>query len=156
MRNPQVAHRFEERNPNPMTDLIERELALPGTPAQLWPALTDPEWLGSWLADEVALELRPGGEARFRFGDEVRDGWVEEVSPPARGSAPGTTGRLCFWWQTADEAASRVSLELIGGDGPTTLRVIEARPLEVLDLVGLPMPGDASGGERYGPVLIAA
>ena len=36
-----------------MTDLIERELSLPGTPAQLWPALTDPEWLGCWLADEV-------------------------------------------------------------------------------------------------------
>jgi uncharacterized protein YndB with AHSA1/START domain len=139
-----------------MTDLIERELPLPGTPAQLWPALTDPEWLGSWLADEVALELRPGGEARFRFGDEQREGWVEEVSPPAPGSAPGTTGRLCFWWQAPDETASRVSLELIAGRDGTTLRVIEARPLEVLDLVGMPMPGDTAGGARYGPALIAA
>ena len=52
-----------------MTDLIERELSLPGTPAQLWTALTDPEWLSCWLADEVALELRPGGEAgSIRFG----------------------------------------------------------------------------------------
>jgi uncharacterized protein YndB with AHSA1/START domain len=139
-----------------MTDLIERELSLPGTPAQLWRALTDPEWLGSWLADEVALELRPGGEARFRFGDELRDGWVEEVSPPMPGSAPGTTGRLCFWWQAPDETASRVTLELIAGGDGTTLRVIEARPLEVLDLVGLPMPGNAAGGARYGPALIAA
>jgi uncharacterized protein YndB with AHSA1/START domain len=144
-----------------MTDLMQRELSLPGTPAQLWPALTDPAWLQSWLADEVALELRPGGEARFRFGDELRDGWVEEVSPPAPGSGPGTTGRLCFWWQAADEPASRVSLELIAADGGsgsdwTTLRVIEARPLEVLDLVGLPMPGNAAGGARYGPALIAA
>ena len=69
---------------------------------------------------------------------------------------PGTTGRLCFWWQAGDEAASRVSLELIAGDDETTLRVIEARPLEVLDLVGLPMSGNAAGGERYGPALIAA
>ena len=28
-----------------MTDQIERELSLPGTPADLWPALTDPDWL---------------------------------------------------------------------------------------------------------------
>ena len=58
-----------------MTDQIERELLLPGTPAELWPALTDPDWLGSWLADEVVLELTPGGEARFRLGDEVRAGF---------------------------------------------------------------------------------
>ena len=72
------------------------------------------------------------------------------------GSAPGTTGRLCFWWQAPDETASRITLELIAGGDGTTLRVIEARPLEVLDLVGLPMPGDAAGGARYGPALIAA
>jgi uncharacterized protein YndB with AHSA1/START domain len=139
-----------------MTDQIERELSLPGTPADLWPALTDPDWLSSWLADEVSLELWPGGEARFRVGDELREGWVEEVSPPPAVDEPGTRARLCFWWQADDESASRVSLELIAGAGGTLLRVCEARPLEVLDLVGIPMPGNATGGERYGPALVAA
>lgn len=141
-----------------MTDRIERELLLPGTPEQLWPALTDPELLESWLADEVVLDLRPGGEARFLVGDELREGWVEEVTPPPPGAAPGTCGRLCFWWQgDADPPgpASRVSLELIAGSGHTTLRIVESRPLELLDLVGLPMPGDATGGRRYGPALVA-
>jgi uncharacterized protein YndB with AHSA1/START domain len=139
-----------------MTDQIERELSLPGTPAELWPVLTDPDWLSAWLADEVWLELRPGGEARFRLGDEQREGWVEEICPPADGDEPGTVGRLCFWWQSEEGSASRVSLELIAGDQHTLLRVCEARPLEVLDLVGLPMPGNATGGERYGPALVAA
>ena len=139
-----------------MTDQIERELSLPGTPADLWPALTDPDWLSSWLADDVSLELWPGGEARFRLGDEVREGWVEEISPPSPGDEPGTSGRLCFWWQADDDSASRVSLELIAGADGTILRVHEARPLEVLDLVGIPMPGNASGGARYGPALVAA
>ena len=50
-----------------MTDLIERELSLPGTPAQLWPALTDPEWLGCWLADELSTALMPSSSpARTR------------------------------------------------------------------------------------------
>jgi uncharacterized protein YndB with AHSA1/START domain len=139
-----------------MTDQIERELSLPGTPADLWPALTDPDWLSAWLADEVWLELQPGGEARFRLGDELREGWVEEVCPPDPGAEPGTRGRLCFWWQADDDCASRVSLELIAADDGTILRVCEARPLEVLDLVGIPMPGNASGGERYGPALVAS
>ena len=68
-----------------MTDLIERELSLPASVADVWRAITDPDWLAGWLADEVQLELRPGGEASFRLGDEVRTGWVEEVSSPGRG-----------------------------------------------------------------------
>jgi uncharacterized protein YndB with AHSA1/START domain len=129
-----------------MTDLIERELELPAAPADVWRAITDPEWLSGWLADAVALDLRPGGEARFEFGDEVRAGWVEEVSAP---------DRLVFWWARTDEPASRVELALIAlGDQRTRLRVIETRPLEILDLVGIPLPGP--GGLRYGPALVAA
>ncbi len=36
----------------------------------------------------------------------------------------------------------------------TRLRIVETRPLEVLDLVGIPLPGH--GGARYGPALVAA
>lgn len=133
-----------------MADLIERELDLPAATADVWRAITDPQWLSGWLADAVALDLRPGGEARFELGDEVRDGWVEEVSAPDGGAA-----RLAFWWARDDEPATRVELTLIAiDDERTRLRVTETRPLEILDLVGIPFGG--SGGLRYGPALVAA
>jgi uncharacterized protein YndB with AHSA1/START domain len=133
-----------------MNDLIERELDLPAKPADVWRAITDPAWLSGWLADAVALDLRPGGEARFEFGDEVRDGWVEEVSAPDRGA-----GRLAFWWARGHEPASRVELVVIEIDEhQTRLRVTETRPLEILDLVGIPFGGP--GDLHYGPSLVAA
>lgn len=134
-----------------MTDLIEREMDFTASAEELWEALTDPDWLGSWLADEVDLELWPGGEARFVIGDSVRAGWVEEVSAP--GEERGY-GRLAFWWAQDDEPASRVELSLTPLDPGTRLRVVETRPLQVLDLVGVPLPGH--GGQRFGPALVAA
>jgi uncharacterized protein YndB with AHSA1/START domain len=139
-----------------MTDLIERELTLPVSPEAVWEALTDPEWLREWLADEAELQLRPGGDARFRIGEDTRTGWVEEVTPPA----DGATGRLAFWWEQDGEPASRVALELTETDDGTRLRVVESRPLDVLDLVGIPLAGPGGlgtpHGNRYGPALVAA
>jgi len=137
-----------------MTDLIERELALPAPAADVWRAITDPGWLTGWLADEVELELRPGGDARFLIGDEVRNGWVEEVSAPSENLDRGT-GCLAFWWALDDEPASRVELILTPiSERETHLRVVETRPLEILDLVGVPLRGH--GSTRYGPALVAA
>jgi uncharacterized protein YndB with AHSA1/START domain len=137
-----------------MTDLIERELHLSAAPADVWRAITDPEWLSGWLADEVELELHPGGEASFLLGDEVRTGWVEEVTAPGGGSDVGT-GRLAFWWARGDEPASRVELVLTSiSERETRLRVVETRPLEILDLVGVPLRG--YGQTRFGPALVAA
>ena len=108
-------------------------------------------WLG-WLADEVALDLRPGGDARFRFGEELKTGWVEEAAAPHRRR---DTGRLVFWWAQDGEPATRVELTLEpDGRRRTRLRVVEARPLEVLDLVGIPL--QRPGGSAYGPALVAA
>jgi uncharacterized protein YndB with AHSA1/START domain len=139
-----------------MTDLIERELTLPAPPEAVWEALTDPDWLCEWLADEAELQLRPGGDARFRIGDDTRTGWVEEVTPPT----DGTAGRLAFWWEQEGEPASRVALELTHTDEGTRLRVVESRPLDVLDLVGIPLNGTGGfgthDGSRYGPALVAA
>jgi uncharacterized protein YndB with AHSA1/START domain len=143
-----------------MTDLIERELELPAPPEAVWEVLTDPGWLQEWLADEVSLQLSPGGDARFRIGEETRNGWVEEVTPPSEGA----TGRLAFWWETGGGEAgdmSRVALELTHLAQGTRLRVVESRPLDVLDLVGTPLGGHTDtvgdlGGERFGPALVAA
>jgi uncharacterized protein YndB with AHSA1/START domain len=136
-----------------VADLIERELTLEAGWSEAWRALTDPAWLSAWLADEVEVDWRPGGEARFRLGGEILSGWVEEVSPPSPGS--GHSGRLAFWWARDAEPATRVELVLTGqADGSTRLRVAETRPLEILDLVGTPLPTPA--GRRLGPALVAA
>ena len=129
-----------------MTDQIERELLLPAPPDQVWDVITGP----GWLADDVALELVPGGEARFSSEDSAKSGWVEEAFPPdGDGDA-----RLTFWWSEGGEPATRVELTLEPrGDGVTRLRVVESRPLEVLDLIGIPQPG--SGGSSYGPAMVA-
>jgi uncharacterized protein YndB with AHSA1/START domain len=124
-----------------MTDRIERELWLQAPPEAVWEAVTG----DGWLADRVSLDLRPGGDAQFESGDQVRTGWVEDASAPAR---------LSFWWAVDDEPASRVELRIDAVGENTRLRVVETRPLEVLDLVGVPLPG--VGGARFGPALVAA
>jgi len=130
----------------PMTDQIEREQLLPAPPQQVWDVITGP----GWLASQVELELEPGGDARFAEGEDERTGWVEEAVPPDGGD----TGRLVFWWSADDEPVSRVELTLEPEEaGYTRLRVIEARPLEVLDLTGIPLPG--SGGVQRGPAMLA-
>lgn len=125
-----------------MSDRIERELTVPATPDEVWEAVTG----DGWLADEVEMTLEPGGEARFACGDWAKTGWVEDVRAPER---------LTFWWATDGEAATRVELTLEPrGDDATTLKVVETRPLDVLDLVGMPVYG--IGGPSFGPVLVAA
>jgi uncharacterized protein YndB with AHSA1/START domain len=123
-----------------MTERIERELWLPATSQEVWDAVISDGWLG----DRVSLDLRPGGDAEFETDGQVRTGWVEEVSMPER---------LSFWWAEDDAPASRVELQIQERDDGTRLRIIETRPLDVLDLVGVPLPG--TGAARYGPALVA-
>ena len=124
-----------------MTERIERELWLPTTPEAVWDVVTS----DGWLADHVRLDLRPGGDAQFESEGRVRNGWVEEVLVPER---------LSFWWAIDDEPASRVELKIQGRGTSTRLRIVETRPLELLDLVGVPLPG--AGGATFGPALVAA
>jgi hypothetical protein len=41
-----------------------------------------------------------------------------------------------FWWAAPDEDSTRVELELEEDDGVTHVRVVESRPLAMLDLYG--------------------
>jgi uncharacterized protein YndB with AHSA1/START domain len=135
----------------PVTNRIERELLLDASVPEVWEAVT----AGEWLADDVFLDLRPGGDATFRWRDgwrdEVKTGWVEEVRQPAGG---GAAGRLAFWWGQDGEPATRVELTVEpDGDHAARVRVVETRPLDVLDLVGMPLP--SIGGPSFGPALVA-
>ena len=59
---------------------IIREIVLPTTREEAWDALTDPERLEEWFANEVSLDLREGGAAEFRWADgDTRQGTVETV-----------------------------------------------------------------------------
>lgn len=129
-----------------MDDRVHRERWLAAPASEVWEAVI----ADGWLAEEVELELWPGGEASFRDPDGSRSGWVEEAIAPG---PDGGEGRLAFWWAEDGEPASRVEItidELLDG---TRVRIVEARPLELLDLVGLPL--SRLGGRTYGPALVA-
>jgi hypothetical protein len=130
-----------------MDDRVEREIWVEATAEEVWEAVTE----DGWLAEEARLELWPGGEAWFRCEDGERSGWVEEALAPGYA---GHEGRLTFWWAADGEPASRVELTISEREEHTRVRVVEERPLEILDLVGMPM--SRTGGRFYGPALLAA
>jgi uncharacterized protein YndB with AHSA1/START domain len=99
---------------------LTREITLPATAEEVWRSLEEPAWLG----DDASIELHPDGEVHV--GD--RTGFVEEVEEERR---------LVFWWAAPDEDSTRVELELEEDAGVTHVRVIESRPLAMLDLYGV-------------------
>lgn len=102
-----------------------KEVLLPVDPDQAWDAVTEPESLELWLADEVEVDLREGGEATFVLPDgERRQAIVEQVRAGESWS---------FWWWTQDEEGrgggtpgSRVTFELAPAVGGTRVRVTES------------------------------
>src|SRR6478672_10852641 len=66
--------------PEPATRTVERSVVLPLPAEEAWEVVTEREHLEGWLAREVELDLRPGGEGRFRLDDgSERDAVVESV-----------------------------------------------------------------------------
>jgi uncharacterized protein YndB with AHSA1/START domain len=103
----------------PAMDAAESETVVPASPEETWEAITDPEHLGEWFAEDAEVDLRPGGE--LTIGD--RNGFVEEVAEPSR---------FVFWWAADGEESSRVEIELEPAFEGTRVRVIETRPLSAL------------------------
>src|SRR5438105_11493111 len=59
---------------------VKREIELDAPPDEVWRALTDPDELEQWFANDVELDPREGGEGTFRWDDgEERHAIVEEV-----------------------------------------------------------------------------
>jgi len=104
------------------------EILLPATPDEAWEAVTDPDQLRKWLGDAAELDLRPGGDLAIELeGEGERRGFIEEVEAPRR----------LVWWSGEDAEASRVEIELEPEPGGTRVRVVESRPLAVLDARGI-------------------
>jgi len=96
--------------------MIVKEIALPASRQEVWEALTEPERLEDWFANDVDLDLRPGGGASFRWSNgEERHATVTEVDPERR---------LAFDWE--DDGTVEFTLE-DDGEG-TRLLVIESSP----------------------------
>jgi uncharacterized protein YndB with AHSA1/START domain len=115
---------------------LNREITLPAAADEVWDSLAEPGWLG----DDASIELRPAGEVRA--GE--RTGFVEEIVEARR---------LVFWWSRPDEDATRVEIELEDGGEETILRVVESRPLALLDLRGVELV--VSAPPLQAPELIA-
>jgi uncharacterized protein YndB with AHSA1/START domain len=98
--------------------MIRREIVLPAPREEVWEALTEPERLEDWFANDVELDLRPGGGASFRWSNgEERSATVTEVEPAER---------LAFRWD--DEQEGEVAFTLADDDEGTRLTVVESSP----------------------------
>jgi len=96
--------------------MIRKEIVLPATRTEVWEALTDPERLADWFANDADVDLRPGGGIHFRWGNgEERHGRLTEVEPGER---------LAFSWDDEGE----VEFRLADADGGTRLTVVETAP----------------------------
>jgi len=107
--------------------MVEKEVVLPATREEVWEALTDPERLEDWFANDVDLDLRPGGGAHFRWSNgEERHAVVTEVDPERR---------LVFEWEDEGEVAFTLEDDPDG----TRLTVVESSPAwsTALDLQAL-------------------
>ncbi|MDW5593371.1 SRPBCC domain-containing protein [Conexibacter stalactiti] len=102
---------------------VHRSVVLPVSREHAWRAVTDPDQLACWLADDVELEPRAGGAARFRWDDGGdRVGVVDELTEQRR---------IAFRWQAADAdddtGESLVELTLDDVEGGTRVSVVEVR-----------------------------
>jgi uncharacterized protein YndB with AHSA1/START domain len=96
---------------------VTREIVFPVAPDEVWEALTDPEQLEEWFANDVELDAQEGGEGVFRWDDgEERRATVVEAAPGER---------LVLDW---DDDDGRVELTLEETEEGTRLFVRESTP----------------------------
>jgi uncharacterized protein YndB with AHSA1/START domain len=119
-----------------MEHVVERDMTVPEPPEEVWHSLAE----GDWLGDDAAIELTPGGEVKV--GE--RSGFVEELDPPRR---------LAFWRGEPGGESTRVEVELEELDAGTRVRVVESRPLAVLDVRGV--EAIVSAPPSFGPQALA-
>ena len=107
-------------------DAVEREVTVPATPGEVWPAVTQSDEVSAWFGADAQLEVRPGGRGVFRWRDGTeRHVVVEDVEPPRR---------LSFRWLPFQRTAAgeivtlpstRVEILLDEVPGGTRVRVVE-------------------------------
>jgi uncharacterized protein YndB with AHSA1/START domain len=123
-----------------MIPIVRREVVFPVSPAELWQAVTDPTALAEWFANEVELDLRPGGTGVFRWHDGSERRATVELVEEERSFG--------LRWEDEQGRATRVRLRLDDVPEGTRLTVTEA-PLG-------PQAGALAGEWSWGVELLAA
>lgn len=100
---------------------VEREIVLATPPDEVWEALTEPERLKEWFANDVEFDLARGGVFRWDDGD-VRYAVVEEVVPGRR--------LAIRWWNPASDEESEVVFTLDAVPPGTRIVVTETASSE--------------------------
>ena len=96
---------------------VMREVEFPQSPDEVWEAITEPDQLEEWFANDVELDARPGGAGIFRWDDgEERRATVVEADPGER---------LVLDW---DDDGGEVEFTLEETDEGTRLRIRESAP----------------------------
>ncbi len=98
--------------------MVARDITIDGDPDEVWEALTDPERLEEWFANEVELDARPGGTGVFRWANgEERHATVRAVDVETR---------LALAWD--DDEPGEVEFTLADDADGTRLTVVETAP----------------------------
>jgi uncharacterized protein YndB with AHSA1/START domain len=116
---------------------VRRAITLPVPRDRAWRAVT--EELDAWLADEVELDPREGGEVTVRWNDgRTRTGVVEEIAEERR---------LSFRWREDGDAESLVEFTLDDVEDGTRVTVLEAPVSAIVDGTArlAPVASDAWG-----------
>jgi uncharacterized protein YndB with AHSA1/START domain len=127
---------------------VTRSVLLPAAPAEVWEALTEESALREWLAAEVEIDPREGGELVCRYEDgEERHGEVELVDEAER---------LAFHWRREGGEPSRVEFLVDAVADGTRLTVIEtARRRADLSIMASQIGPSAAGwGARLGSLRL--
>jgi uncharacterized protein YndB with AHSA1/START domain len=120
---------------------IQREVIFEAPLEEVWQALTRPERLREWFANDVELDVRPGGAGVFRWDDgSLRHAVVEDVEEERR---------LAFRWSDEDGSESRVELALEEAADGTRLTVTETATAG-------PQANALAGEWSWGVALLAA
>jgi uncharacterized protein YndB with AHSA1/START domain len=95
---------------------VTREIVFPASPDEVWQALTDPDELEQWFANNVEFDPRPGGAGVFRWDDGEERRATVIVADPGE--------RLVIDWDEEGE----VEFVVEEVDGGTRLLVRETSP----------------------------
>jgi uncharacterized protein YndB with AHSA1/START domain len=98
---------------------VQRSIDLDAPPEDVWKAIAEESMLREWLAPEVEIDLREGGEVACRYDDgEERRGTVAVVEEAER---------LAFEWRREGAGPSRVEFLVDAVADGTRLTVVETR-----------------------------
>jgi len=97
---------------------VTREIVFPVGPDEVWEALTNPEQLEEWFANEVELDPREGGEGVFR--------WDDGAERRARVLVAEPNERFVLDWDEEGEGEVEFTLEEV--EAGTRLLVRESTP----------------------------